>query len=221
MTDTQYYWPNEVANQLQISPSTLRRWSGEFADYLSGAAGRPLGDDEDKASHRRYTEQDLETLTTIKGLLAEGLTYIQVGQRLEALHVRPSEAEGVVEGQGPQVTTLGLPLRDPSFAPAISVLAGTLQTVNDGQQLLLGSQQANHELLMVVLQDNLSLKEENTKLKDRMLVLERDLVELRRVEDRRRESLEERLRRLEGPARPRKEPKENERSGCLGQILGL
>jgi DNA-binding transcriptional MerR regulator len=221
MTDTQYYWPNEVANQLQISPSTLRRWSGEFIDFLSVTAGRSLGDDEDKASHRRYTEQDLETLTTIKGLLAEGMTYIQVGQRLETLHEVPSKADGVIESQDPQVTTLGLPLREPPFGPAMTVLAGTLQTVNDGQQLLLGSQQANHELLMVVLQDNLSLKEENTKLKDRMLVLERDLVELRRVEDRRREGMDERLRRLEGLAGPRKEPKENKRSGCLGQILGL
>jgi DNA-binding transcriptional MerR regulator len=222
MTEPRYYWPNEVANELLISPSTLRRWSGEFSDFLSSAAGRSLGDDEDHASHRRYTDEDLETLMAIKGLLSQGLTYIQVGRRLEARRKHPTAAQQVVEAQDPQVTTLGPPLRDSSMTPAITVLAGTLQTVTEGQQLLLGSQQANRELLTVVIQDNFGLKEENTKLRDRMLVLERDVVEMRRVEDRRRESLEERLLRLEELVRPRKQPqKEKERSGCLSQLLGF
>jgi DNA-binding transcriptional MerR regulator len=221
MTDTRYYWPNEVANQLLISPSTLRRWSTEFSDFLSGAAARSLGDDEDKAIHRRYTDQDVETLMAIKGLLSEGMTYIQVGRRLESRRKRSTAAQGVVEDQDPQVTALGPPRRDSSMAPAMSLLTGTLQTVTEGQQLLLGSQQANRELLTVVIQDNFGLKEENTKLRDRMLVLERDVVEMRRVEDRRRESLEERLRKLEELVRPRKKPKEDERSGCLGRIFGF
>lgn len=222
MTEPRYYWPNEVANELLISPSTLRRWSGEFSDFLSSSAGRSLGGDEDHASHRRYTDEDLETLMAIKGLLSQGLTYIQVGRRLEARRKHPTAAQQVVEAQDPQVTALGPPIRDSSMTPAITVLAGTLQTVTEGQQLLLGSQQANRELLTVVIQDNFGLKEENTKLRDRMLFLERDVVEMRRVEDRRRENLEERLRRLEELVRPRKQPqKEKERSGCLSQILGF
>ena len=97
MTDTQFRLPNEVATQLQISPSTLRRWSNEFSDFLSNSAGRTLEEDEDKASHRRYTDKDLETLANIKGLLAEGLTYIQVGKRLQALRMRGLSNEVVAE----------------------------------------------------------------------------------------------------------------------------
>lgn len=244
MTDPRYRLPNEVATQLQISPSTLRRWSNEFSDFLSDAAGRPQA--EGAATHRRYTDKDLETLMTIKGLLAEGLTYIQVGKRLETLRLRQSTAEAaldadafadaevdagaVTEDDTPGVTILGPSLqRSSSVFPAVTVLADTLHTVADGQQMLLGSQQANRDLLSVVLQDNFSLKEENAKLRDRMLELERDLAEMRRLELTRRDGLEARLREIEQqvrrpvpqakPVKP-KPPKRSERSGCLAQIFG-
>jgi DNA-binding transcriptional MerR regulator len=222
MTDTRYRLPSEIANQLQISPSTLRRWSNEFADYLSDAAGRPETGAGGTTAHRRYTDQDLEALMTIKGLLAEGMTYIQVGRRLEALHMRDTIVDVMVEDDDAEMTALGPSLRESSgVAPAVTVLSDTLHTVADGQQLLLGSQQANRELLTVVLQDNFNLKEENAKLRDRMLDLERDLVEMRRMDDVRRENLEVRLQRIEEQARPRNPmPRRTERQGCLAQLFG-
>ncbi len=221
MADTRYRLPNEVASHLQISPSTLRRWSNEFSDFLSDAAGRPQPVPGGQTAHRRYTDEDLETLMTIKGLLTEGLTYIQVGRRLEALRLRQA---GAAEN-GSQITALGPSLRESSpIAPAVTVLADTLHTVAEGQQLLLGSQQANRDLLTVVLQDNFGLKEENAKLRDRMLELERDLAEIRRLEATRRETLEARLQKLEGQALPQEprpaRPKRSEPSGCLGQLFG-
>jgi len=222
MTDPRYRLPNEVATSLDISPSTLRRWSNEFAEYLSDAAGRP-GEDESKSSHRRYTDDDLETLITIKGLLAEGQTYVQVGKRLEALRLRRTGEVVFDDEEESEVRTLGPSLRDSPYSPAITVLSDTLHTVADGQQLLLGSQQANRELLTVVLQDNFNLKEENAKLRDRMLELERDLVELRRHDDARRDDIENRLRRLERQtvAQPQKiQAMENPRRGCLGRFFG-
>ncbi len=232
MSDTRYRLPNEVANQLQVSPSTLRRWSNEFTDYLSDMAGRPQPEAGGQAAHRRYTDDDLETLMTIKGLLAEGLTYIQVGRRLEALRLRQDVGD-VVEEQmdDSHVTILGPSLQQPfTAAPAVAVLADTLHTVADGQQMLLGSQQANRDLLTVVLQDNFSLKEENGKLRDRMLELERDLAEIRRLDATRRETLDARLQELEGQVRqqtsqvkrpqPAKPKESSKRPGCLSQIFG-
>jgi DNA-binding transcriptional MerR regulator len=222
MTETRYRLPSEVANQLQVSPSTLRRWSSEFADYLSDAAGRPDSDPDGGTSHRRYTDSDLETLMTIKGLLAEGLAYVQVGKRLEALRLRNAAEEELDESTEPQVRALGPSLQNGSSAvPAVTVLADTLHTVADGQQILLGSQQANRELLTVVLQDNFSLKEENAKLRDRMLELERDLAEMRRVDQVRRDSMEARVQQIELQVRARAaRPRPEERSGCLGQWFG-
>ena len=231
MSDTRYRLPNEVANQLQVSPSTLRRWSNEFSDYLSDMAGRPQPEAGGQAAHRRYTDDDLETLMTIKGLLAEGLTYIQVGKRLEALRLRQATGDEIEEQDSSQITVLSPSPQQPSAAaPAVAVLADTLHTVADGQQMLLGSQQANRDLLTVVLQDNFSLKEENSKLRDRMLELERDLAEIRRLDATRRETLETRLHQLEMQVHQQKTqvkqsqakpPKDSsKRPGCLSQIFG-
>lgn len=227
MTEPRYRLPSEVAKQLQISPSTLRRWSNEFAEFLSDGAGKPQPAEGGQTAHRRYTDQDVESLLTIKGLLEEGLTYIQVGRRLEALQLRQQADPGSDQAQASEVRALGPSLRDGSpIAPAIHVLADTLHTVADGQQVLLGSQQANRDLLTVVLQDNFSLKEENTKLRDRMLDLERDLAEIRRTDASRREALEARIHKLEEQARhqPKSHPaatqSSTKRPGCLGQLLG-
>ncbi len=231
MTEAHYRLPNEVAAQLQISPSTLRRWSNEFADYMSGTARHATTAAGGQGSHRRYTDADLETLLTVKGLLSEGLTYIQVCRRLDALRFRgsrdwpPAQAADVSEAgeasSGPG-TALAPSLRDAGpVAPAVAVLADTLHTVAEGQQLLLGSQQANRDLLSVVLQDNFSLKEENAKLRDRMLELERDLAELRRLDGVRRETLEARLQHIEEQVRHRGQPaRAPERQGCWSALFG-
>ena len=227
MTESHYRLPNEMAAQLQVSPSTLRRWSNEFAEYLSDTAGQPSPTSGGQASHRRYTDLDLETLLAIKGLLTEGLTYTQVGKRLDALRLRSDfvAVSGMAaEGEPGRETALSPSVRESALiAPVVTVLADTLHTVAEGQQLLLGSQQANRDLLTVVLQDNFGLKEENTRLRDRMLELERNLAETQRLEGIRREALDARMLRLEEHLRPRRpvpvreEPKQK---GCLSQLLG-
>ena len=223
MTDARYRLPNEVATQLQISPSTLRRWSKEFAPFLSDTAGRPHDEEEGTFSHRRYTDEDLETLMTVKGLLTEGLTYPQVTRRLEALRLHRAGSDILVEDDEEEpIRVLAPSSQDPAYSPAVTVLADTLHTVADGQQLLLGSQQANRELLTVVLQDNFNLKQENTKLRDRMLELERDLISTRRREHSQRRSLEARLRQVEEKIRAQEsEAEQDSRRGCLGRLLRI
>lgn len=218
MDEDRYRLPNEVANTLQISPSTLRRWSNEFADYLSESAGRPEAAASGGSAHRRYSDGDLETLLTIKGLLSEGQTYIQVARRLEALRMRTGAGD---EGGERQVAIVEPSYQDSAYSPAVSVLADTLHTVADGQQLLLGSQQANRDLLTVLVQDNFGLKEENAKLRDRMLELERDLSEIRRQAAAREKELDARVAQLEaGATRERSTSPVAGRPGCLARLFG-
>ena len=164
MSETsRYRQPQEVAARLEVSPSTLRRWSDEFAEYLS-----PEADSSEGKQHRRYNDEDLATFINIKGLMAEGLTYDQVRERLNEIHTSEKP-----DGSGSMIpaTDAALPL-----APAMTFLADSLHNVADSQQAVLNSQAANRELLGVVLQDNFNLKEENTRLRERMLELERQVV---------------------------------------------
>lgn len=201
---SRYRQPQEVAARLEVSPSTLRRWSEEFAEFLS-----PEADSSEGKQHRRYSDEDLATLITVKGLMADGLTYDQVREQLSDQH-----AGGAPDGPGSMITTgAALPL-----APAMTFLADTLHNVADSQQAVLNSQAANRELLGVVLQDNFNLKEENTRLRERMLELERQVSQIRRDEETRRESL-----RTELEARMQDIQRAvmmQSRSGCLGGLFG-
>jgi len=204
MSETsRYRQPQEVASRLEVSPSTLRRWSDEFSEFLSSEASSGKG-----RQHRRYSDQDLATLITIKGLMAEGLTYEQVRERLGELRESKSDGPSSVVA-----AEIGLPL-----APAVTFLADTLHNVADSQQAVLNSQAANRELLGVVLQDNFNLKEENTRLRERMLELERQMAQLRRDEEARREALRAELEaRLQDMQRM---VMLQSRSGCLGGLFG-
>jgi DNA-binding transcriptional MerR regulator len=204
MIDTsRYRQPQEVASRLEVSPSTLRRWSEEFSEFLSSEAVSSEG-----KQHRRYSDEDLATLINVKGLMAEGATYEQVRQRLSELRAEKPDGPGSVVAAG-----AALPL-----APAMTFLADTLHNVADSQQAVLNSQAANRELLGVVLQDNFNLKEENARMRERMLELERQLTQFRRDEESRRESL-----RAEMEARLQSMQRMltlQSRSGCLGGLLG-
>ena len=205
MSDTtRYRQPQEVASRLEVSPSTLRRWSEEFSEFLS-----PEADSSEGTQHRRYADEDLATLITVKGLMAEGLTYDQVREQLSQ-----HGDGGTPASPGSMVPAdAALPL-----APAMTFLADTLHNVADSQQSVLNSQAANRELLGVVLQDNFNLKEENTRLRERMLELERQVAQIRRDEESRREAL-----RAELEARMQDVQRAvmmQSRSGCLGGLFG-
>ena len=93
--------PSEVAARLGVSVSTLRRWSQQFAAFLSSAA---QSSDAETSRHRRYTDEDLATLITVRGLLTEGYTYSQVRRRLQVLHagaVPEGEAYALVASEEP------------------------------------------------------------------------------------------------------------------------
>lgn len=203
--------PAEVADALGVSPATLRRWSRRFEDYLQARDSSADG------SHRRYTGEDLAVLRQVKARLEEGWTYDQVAEQLSAEaanidsteSILPDDAEMEVaeEAFAPESAQSLIPARpadgqDTSVSPegwppAAQILRDALQAVTDNQQLLLNTQHANRDLMGVVIQDNLNLKDENTNLRERMLDLERELAEMRRRHADFRERMETRVRVLE------------------------
>ncbi|MCC7353387.1 MAG: MerR family transcriptional regulator [Anaerolineae bacterium] len=209
MTEESARRPAEVAAELGISAATLRRWTRQFARFLSSPQPDPSASDDGQSAQRRYTNDDLESLLNIKGLLAEGFNYQQVEKRLEALRVGP-KPEGDVYPAARDFALVTTGDDRPALSPAVAVLADTLHTVAQSQQAVLNSQQTNRDLMGVVIQDNFNLKSENAKLRDRMLELERELSEVKRHSEADRETFEARLQTLEAvlatPASPEVEP---------------
>lgn len=230
--------PQTVARELDISLTTLRRWSDEFSAYLSATAGAGH-------NHRRYLDSDITTLLTVKNLVNDGMTYEQVHQHLNGQSAESGESMRASQ-EIPAANRADLPdanddhqkqalvAANPSESPAIAFLTNTLTTLSDNQKSILNSQAANRELLGVLLQDNFNLKDENNRLRERILEVEREVAQTHKEEEWRREALRQELETkitaatrlatealtaahsIETPEIKAVESK----SGCLGMLLG-
>jgi len=242
--------PYDVAQELNISPATLRRWSREFAGYLSQEA-----DSGENRSHRRYTDGDIATLHIIKELMSNGMTYENVRQQLNGKTTVNIEPDDILQESSANAKNLpdvpkikkinpddepdndeewALVASDGPETQAISFLTNTLTTLSDSQKSILNSQAANRELLGVLLQDNFNLKEENNRLRERILDVERDVAQNRQEEEWRREALRQELEtKISATSQVAMdalstaqtvEPPEikavESKSGCLGMLFG-
>lgn len=190
-----YRLPQAVAKELDVSPATLRRWSDEFADYLSTGADSAQG-----RNHRRYSEQDITTLSLVKELMNNGMTYEQVRQQLAQQHSDSLEPElplsshpDTEEPFSDDNQETALVAANGADSPAIAFLTNTLMTLSDSQKSILNSQAANRELMGVLIQDNFNLKEENNRLRERVLEIERQAAQIRQEDDWRREVLRQEM----------------------------
>lgn len=179
----------QVAAELDISPSTLRRWTERFSAYLSpGAAGNGRG------TPREYTEADILTLGAIQAMRERGLDEDAIQAALEAERARTEERSPQHDliriDQGSSIEML-------PPAAAAAALAQALRQLSETQQALLNSQHAHRDLLGVVVQDNFNLKEENSRLRKRLRQLEEEVAHLKESDWNHRLSLEERLTELE------------------------
>ena len=194
--EAQLFTAAAVADQLHISPDTLRRWTREFAAQLSASA---VG-----AGYYRYSTADVKRLQTIRDLLAEGKTSEEVAKQLStppAAEPAPAQnhehLDPAPSGAESSAMVIHTEEGDANPNPASMVLREVLTGFAAGQEAILNSQQANRNLMGVVIQDNFNLKEENARLRDRMLKLEQELAEIRRMQAEQRQQLEQRMRQVE------------------------
>jgi DNA-binding transcriptional MerR regulator len=210
--ESPFLTPQDVTKTLDISSATLRRWADEFADYLSSKAASDQG-----RSHRRYSDKDLDTLRVVKELMNSGLTYDQARQQLAQFVMAAEQAASIssstytvehsadddggddpelnlAEEHDPELSeNLALVAANGNESAAVAFLTNTLTTLSDTQKSILNSQAANRELLGVLIQDNFNLKEENNRLRERILEVERHQAQSRQEEEWRREALRQEL----------------------------
>ena len=198
--------PADAARQLGIPASTLRRWSRRFAPFLSPEANAATRENGSRG-HRRYTPQDLEVLARCKTLLSEGRTFEQAAQELERAYQPTVQAvEGEIDGDEAEPTTPEAVLADDEPLEMVreedavdvgQMMAQLLASLSGSQQMIITGQQSERELLGVVLQDNFTLKEENKKLRERMVETERRIFEMKREIEKARTEERERMRQME------------------------
>lgn len=175
---------NEMANELGISSQTLKNWTRDFAPYLSEPG--PLGE-----NGRRFSEDDVFVLRRIKDHLAAGLTFDETAEELR------SDGYGApVDGNGASAA-----LTVPAAQQGFGVMTDTLRVMIENQQTVQNSLQVNRNLLGVIIQDNFNLKEENAKLRERMLKLEQELAEMKKRDQDYRLTVEQRMMRVENGLR--------------------
>ena len=263
MSSETYQSPQGVAKQLDISPASLRRWSDEFTDFLSKGAGadkershrrylesdvETLNEIKELMSNGMTYEQVRQQLTddAVPSIEPDEISEVENDPDDDYVvlpHARRDEpslnddddADDDNDDTPPTFEeSLAVVASNGSESPALNFLTNTLTTLSDSQKSVLNSQAANRELMGVLLQDNFNLKEENNRLRERILEVERDVARSRQEDEWRREALRQELeakisaanqlaseaivtaRSVEAPQIKAVETK----PGCLGMLLG-
>lgn len=184
MPDTATKTQTDLAAELAISSLTLKNWTRDFAPFLSAPGA--LGD-----ANRRYTEDDVFVLKRIKDHLAAGLTFQETADELRS--------DGYGESSNGDGQHGAMMVQNPQ--QGFGVLTDTLRVMIENQQTVQNSLQVNRNLLGVIIQDNFNLKEENAKLRERMLKLEQEMGEMKKRDQDYRLTVEQRLMRAENTLR--------------------
>lgn len=174
----------DLATELGISAQTLKNWTRDFAPFLSAPGA--LGE-----SNRRFNDDDVFVLKRIKDHLAAGLTFDETAEEL-----RNDGYGDPVNGDGPHAAMMV-----PNAQQGFGVMTDTLRVMIENQQTVQNSLQVNRNLLGVIIQDNFNLKEENAKLRERMLKLEQEMGEMKKRDQDYRLTVEQRLMRAENALR--------------------
>lgn len=184
MPDTAIKTQADLATELGISAQTLKNWTRDFTPFLSAPGA--MGD-----ANRRFTDDDVFVLRRIKDHLAAGLTFDETAEELRG------DGYGATTNGNGQNGSMTVTNAQQGFG----VMTDTLRVMIENQQTVQNSLQVNRNLLGVIIQDNFNLKEENAKLRERMLKLEQELGEMKKRDQDYRLTVEQRLMRAENALR--------------------
>lgn len=90
----QFATVSQAAQQLGVSPSTVRRLCGEYAAHLSPGASPSAG------SYRRLSQVDLQTLSEVIRMRNEGLLADTIKEQLSSMVFSPALTESPQVAQG-------------------------------------------------------------------------------------------------------------------------
>jgi len=173
----------EIARELELPESTVHYWKNRFAQHLPSVG---------RGRQKRFKPEAIEVFATISRLLKEGHTARDVMDQLS--HEYPLQADAMPQ----EGTVAAVPVSGAAMEPAMkmaaaigleiaksvgegirSVLAGESASGGDVSEVKEGLEEAALRISTAV-EETRSLREENEELKEKLKVMEAEMIRLRK-----------------------------------------
>lgn len=174
----------EIARELELPESTVHYWKNRFAQHLPSVG---------RGRQKRFKPEAVEVFATISRLLKEGHTARDVMDQLSQSY--PLQADAMMEGATPgaQVAMSGGAL-EPAMKMAAAIGLEIAKSVGEGIRSVLavdaeggpGVSEVRHGLeeaarrITTTMEETQALKSENAELKEKLKIMEAEMVRLRK-----------------------------------------
>ena len=175
----------EIARELELPESTVHYWKNRFAQHLPSVG---------RGRQKRFRPEAIEVFGAISRLLKEGHTARDVMDQLSQNYPLQADAMPTVSGGGDAPMALSAGSMEPVMKMAAAIGMEIAKSVGDGIRSVLdvesmgssdvtevrqGLEEAARRIT-VAMEDTEALKSENRELKEKLAVMEAEMVRLRK-----------------------------------------
>ena len=172
----------EIARELELPESTVHYWKNRFAQHLPSVG---------RGRQKRFRPEAVEVFSTIARLLKEGHTARDVMDQLSQSY--PLQADAMPEG-GYVPAPVGPAAMEPALKMAAAIGLEIAKSVGEGirsvlnpdavggqdvAEIRLGLEEAAGRITTAV-QETEALKSENAELKEKLKIMEAEMIRLRK-----------------------------------------
>ena len=175
----------EIARELELPESTVHYWKNRFAQHLPSVG---------RGRQKRFKPEAIEIFGTISRLLKEGHTARDVMDQLSHNYPLQADAMPVATGAGDGPVVLSAGAMEPVMKMAAAIGMEIAKSVGDGIRSVLDPENAGSpdvsevrqgleeaaRRITTTMEETEALKSENKVLKEKLAVMEAEMVRLRK-----------------------------------------
>ncbi|MCJ2165686.1 MULTISPECIES: MerR family transcriptional regulator [unclassified Pseudodesulfovibrio] len=175
----------EIARELELPESTVHYWKNRFSQHLPSVG---------RGRQKRFRPEAVEVFGAISRLLKEGHTARDVMDQLSQNYPLQADAMPTVSGGGDVPMALSAGSMEPVMKMAAAIGMEIAKSVGDGIRSVLDAESMGSpdvtevrqgleeaaRRITVTMEDTEALKSENRELKEKLAVMEAEMVRLRK-----------------------------------------
>jgi DNA-binding transcriptional MerR regulator len=173
----------EIARELELPESTVHYWKNRFAQHLPSVG---------RGRQKRFKPEAVDVFATISRLLKEGHTARDVMDQLS--HEYPLQADAMPQEGTVTAVTMSGSAMEPAMKMAAAIGLEIAKSVGEGIRSVMGGEVANgpdvsdmkeglEEAALRIttnMEETRILKNENVELKEKLKIMEAEMVRLRK-----------------------------------------